>query len=157
MYSRILVAVDGGEPSTRALREAIRLATDQQAALSVVHVIDLGVAMAPWAQMAFVNYDSVEAALRESGTRILDAALAEASTAGVAAESAMLETDVDDLAGELLAQAERWGAGLIVMGTHGRRGLAHLILGSVAEGVVRGASVPVLLVRVPGGDAAPPA
>ena len=156
MYSRIQVAVDGSEPSTRAFHEALRLAADQHAALGVVHVIDLGVAMAPWAQMAFVNYDSVEAALRESGTRILDAALAEASTAGIAAESVMLETDVDDPAGEILAQADRWGASLIVMGTHGRHGLAHLILGSVAEGVVRRASVPVLLVRA-SGDAAPAA
>lgn len=150
MYSRILVAVDGSEPSTRALREAVRLAADQHAVLGVAHVIDLGVAMAPWAQVPFVTYDTMEAALRESGTRILDAAVAEARPADIEAESVMLETDVDDPAGEIVAQAERWGADLIVMGTHGRHGLAHLILGSVAEGVVRGASVPVLLVRAPG-------
>jgi nucleotide-binding universal stress UspA family protein len=54
---------------------------------------------------------------------------------------------VDDPAGEILAESARWGADLIVMGTHGRHGLAHLILGSVAEGVLRRATVPVLLVR----------
>jgi nucleotide-binding universal stress UspA family protein len=147
MYSRILVAVDGSGPSTRAFREALRLAADQHAALRIAHVIDLGVAMAPWAQMAFINYDTMEAALRKSGTHIVDAALAEAGTAGMAAESVMLETDVDDPGAEILAEATQWGADLIVMGTHGRHGLAHLILGSVAEGVVRRATVPVLLLR----------
>ncbi len=147
MYARILVAVDGSQPSARAYREAFRLAADQHAALKVAHVMDLGIAMAPWADMAFVNYETLEAALRESGARILEAALAEARTAGVEAESVMLETDVNDPAGEILAEADRWGAGLVVMGTHGRHGLAHLILGSVAEGVVRRATVPVLLLR----------
>jgi nucleotide-binding universal stress UspA family protein len=54
---------------------------------------------------------------------------------------------VGDAAGEILAEASRWGANLIVMGTHGRHGLAHLILGSVAEGVVQRAALPVLLLR----------
>lgn len=48
---------------------------------------------------------------------------------------------------EILGTAREWGADLIVMGTHGRRGLAHLVLGSVAEAVVRGATVPVMTVR----------
>ncbi len=155
MYQHVLVAVDGSGPSTRAYREAIRLASDQRATLRVVHVIDLGVALAPWAEMAFVNYESVETSLRESGAQILEAALAEASAAGVAADSVMLETEVAEPAAEILSEADRWGADLIVMGTHGRHGLAHLILGSVAEGVVQRASMPVLLLRA--ADDAPPA
>jgi nucleotide-binding universal stress UspA family protein len=147
MYERILVAVDGSEPSTRAYREALRLAADQHAALRIVHVIDLGVALAPWAEPAFLNYETLESALRDSGARILESALAEAREAGLGAESATLETDVGDAAGEILAEASRWGANLIVMGTHGRHGLAHLILGSVAEGVVQRAALPVLLLR----------
>lgn len=147
MYERILVAVDGSEPSTRAYREALRLAADQHAALRIVHVIDLGVALAPWAEPAFLNYETLESALRDSGARILESVLAEAREAGLGAESATLETDVGDAAGEILAEASRWGANLIVMGTHGRHGLAHLILGSVAEGVVQRAALPVLLLR----------
>ncbi|MGC8634226.1 MAG: universal stress protein [Candidatus Limnocylindrales bacterium] len=147
MYERILAAIDGSEPSTRAYREALRLAADQHAALRVAHVIDLGVALAPWADLAFLNYETLEGALRESGARILEGALAEAREAGIAAEAAALATDVGDPAGEILAEATRWGANLIVMGTHGRHGLAHLILGSVAEGVVQRATVPVLLLR----------
>ncbi len=147
MYKHILVATDGSEPSKRAYAEALRLAADQHAALRVVHVIDLGVGLAPWAEMAFVNWESVETALRKSGAAILEDALAEAGRTGVEATPTTLETDVDDPAGEILAESARWGADLIVMGTHGRHGLAHLILGSVAEGVVRRATVPVLLVR----------
>jgi nucleotide-binding universal stress UspA family protein len=147
MYQHILVAVDGSEPSKRAYAEALRLAADQHAALRVAHVIDLGVGLAPWAEMAFVNWNTVEAALRKSGSAILEDAMAEAGRAGVDATSSTLETDVDDPAGEILAESARWGADLIVMGTHGRHGLAHLILGSVAEGVLRRATVPVLLVR----------
>ncbi len=154
MHSHILVAVDGSEPSTRALEETLRLATDQHAVVRVVHVIDLGISLAPWAQMAFVDYDQLEAALRESGARIVDAALARAHDAGVDVESATLETDVDDVAGEILAEADRWKAELVVLGTHGRHGLAHLILGSVAEGVVRRSRGPVLMLRQP--DAAVP-
>jgi len=148
MYARILAAVDGSEPSMRAYREAMRLAADQHAVLRVAHVIDLGLALVPWADGAVIDYDALETALRESGARILEAAVAEARTTGSEAETVLLETDVDNPAAEILTEATRWGADLIVMGTHGRHGLAHLILGSVAEGVVRRASVPVLLLRV---------
>jgi nucleotide-binding universal stress UspA family protein len=148
MYARILAAVDGSEPSMRAYREAMRLAADQQAVLRVAHVIDLGLALVPWADGAVIDYDALETALRESGVRILEAAAAEARTTGSEAETVLLETDDDNPAAEILTEATRWGADLIVMGTHGRHGLAHLILGSVAEGVVRRASVPVLLLRV---------
>jgi nucleotide-binding universal stress UspA family protein len=147
MYQHILVAVDGSEPSKRAYAEALRLAADQHASLRVAHVIDLGIGLAPWAEMAFVNWEDVETALRKSGSSILEEAIAEAGRAGVEATPVTLETDVDDPAGEILAESTQWGADLIVMGTHGRHGLAHLILGSVAEGVVRRATVPVLLVR----------
>ncbi len=147
MYQHILVAVDGSEPSKRAYAEALSLAADQHAALRVAHVIDLGVGLAPWAEMAFVNWESAETALRKAGAAIIEDAMAEAGRAGVEARSVTLETDVDDPAGEILAESTQWGADLIVMGTHGRHGLAHLILGSVAEGVVRRAGVPVLLVR----------
>ncbi len=156
MYARILVAVDGSGPSTRAFREALRLAADQRAVLRIAHVVDLGVALAPWAEPAFIDYATLDSALHEAGRRILDGAVAEARAAGLEPESVSLETEVDDPAAEILAEAERWGADLIVMGTHGRHGLAHLILGSVAEGVVQRSRVPVLLLRA-SDDATPAA
>ncbi len=150
MYARILAAVDGSEPSMRAYREALHLAADQHAVLRCAHVIDLGLALVSWADGALIGYQALETAVRESGTRILEAAVAEARTAGIVVESILLETEVGNPAAEILAEAKRWGADLIVIGTHGRHGMAHLILGSVAEGVIRHASVPVLLLRASG-------
>ena len=66
---------------------------------------------------------------------------------GAEAEPAVLETDTDRPAAEILAEADRWGADLIVRGAHWRHGLVHLILGSVAEGVVQRSNVPVHLLR----------
>jgi len=156
MYGRILAAIDGSEPSTRAYREAVRLAADQHAALRIAHVVDLGAVFAPWADTPVVDFESLETALRDAAAHLVDAAVSEARSAGVMAESVLLEAVGNDVAGEILAEVARWGADLIVMGTHGRHGLAHLILGSVAEGVVRRATVPVLLLRA-SHDAAPPA
>ncbi len=62
MYSHILVAVDGSGPSTRAFREALRVAADLHAGLRIVHVIGLGVALAPWAEPAFIDFDTLDAA-----------------------------------------------------------------------------------------------
>lgn len=59
----------------------------------------------------------------------------------------MLEANGERIARVIDNEALAWGADLIVIGTHGRTGFNHLLFGSVAEGVVRGASVPVLLVR----------
>jgi len=147
MYGRILAAIDGSETSTRAYREAVRLAADQHAALRIAHVVDLGAVFAPWADTPVVNFESLETALRDAAAHLVDAAVTQARSAGVMAEAVLLEAVVNDVPAEILAEAARWSADLIVMGTHGRHGLAHLIMGSVAEGVIQLASVPVLLLR----------
>ena len=85
--------------------------------------------------------------LRKGGSAILDAAQCAAQRAGVNVECVMLESIGGVAADFILAQAKEWQADLIVMGTHGRRGLLRLALGSDADLVVRGAMVPVLLVR----------
>ncbi|HET7877050.1 MAG TPA: universal stress protein, partial [Methylomirabilota bacterium] len=72
---------------------------------------------------------------------------ARAREAGVAVEPALLESDGRRVAAVVVDEARWWEADLIVVGTHGRRGLDRLLLGSVAEGVVRAAPVTVLLVR----------
>ena len=147
MYRRILVAIDGSATAGLALREAIALTKNQGATLRLVHVVDLG--------PAYVNVettsqlDDYERALRDSGRLVLDKALAGAQSAGVQAESRLLEivTINERVADAIAAEAQRWPADLIVIGTHGRRGFRHLMLGSVAESLVRVARQPVLLVR----------
>jgi nucleotide-binding universal stress UspA family protein len=97
----------------------------------------------------FPNPPEITDALIKSGKEILRKAEAAARLAGIAVESHLIE--IDTLAHRIpemiAADAEAWPADLIVICTHGRRGLSHLFLGSIAEGVVRVATKPVLLIR----------
>jgi len=145
MYRRILVPIDSSSTAALGLREAIRLAKDQNAALRMVHVVDktaiIGVAEAG------MNPRPVLAKLARSGRAILDAARRSAKKAGIEAETVLHEPLTKRVADEVLREAKKWRADLIVMGTHGRRGLQRLVLGSDAEQIVRLADVPVLLVH----------
>ena len=85
--------------------------------------------------------------LRETGTKVLEQAATIARRAEVSTEQRLLETVGGRAADEIVKQAKDWPADLIVMGTHGRRGLKRLVLGSDSELVLRLSSVPVLLVR----------
>jgi nucleotide-binding universal stress UspA family protein len=144
MYSRILVPIDGSKTAARGLREAIRLAKEQNAALRVVHVVDkmaiIGVTEAG------MNPRPVLAKLARSGRAVLDEARRNAKKLGVEVDTVLHEPVTKRVADEVLREAKRWEADLIVMGTHGRRGVQRLVLGSDAEQVVRQAEIPVLLV-----------
>lgn len=144
-YRRILVAVDGSPTSMKGLREAIRLAKDDRAQLFLVHVVN--------EFYAFANLDGyapgvdLVPSLREGGRRILAKAKAVADKAGIRAKTLMRETLGGPAAETIVRDARRQRADLIVLGTHGRRGLRRAVLGSDAEQVVRRSPVPVLLVR----------
>jgi nucleotide-binding universal stress UspA family protein len=145
LYRRILVPVDGSSTSMRGLREALRLAKSQGAKLWLLHVLDeFYLAASP--EMA-VEYNSVVNALKAGGRRVLAKAQARARAAGVKSETLMPEIVVGRAGHEIVRQAKKVRADLIVLGTHGRRGLKRLALGSDAEQVVRNSAVPVLLVR----------
>ena len=147
-YKRILVPIDGSPTSSRGLREAIGFAKAQKARLQLVHVVDVHNAML--AGMA--SGDTVQdlaAALTQRGRRILAAAAATASKAGLASDAVLLESLTGPAAEPIVRQARKWRADLIVIGTHGRRGLKRLVMGSDAEQIVRNAPVPVMLVRRP--------
>lgn len=154
MYKNMLVAMDGSDTAKKALDEAIRLAGEWQAQLRIVHVVD-EVSLNRDAELAGAR--SLQQEQRETGLKILEQAAATAQQAGVPAETKLLSLDrlVVDLADVIGAEAEAWPADLIVVGSHGRRGVRRLFLGSVAEGVARIAPTPVLLIR--GADAAKPA
>ena len=85
--------------------------------------------------------------LKRSGRSILKNAQATADRAGVKASAVLLETLTGPAADLIVRQAKKSGADLIVLGTHGRRGVRRLLMGSDAEQVVRNAPVPVMLVR----------
>ncbi len=146
MYKRILIAVDDSATSNFALEEAIQLARDQHAALNIVHVVDQ-VALQGAAPIA--NAAESEKTWSAIGQDILQRAQDAARKAGVNADTGLLETqNVEDrLARAILHEAKRLHADLLVAGTHGRSGLKHLLMGSVAEGIVRHSHIPVMLVR----------
>jgi nucleotide-binding universal stress UspA family protein len=141
MYKKILVPTDGSEPSNAALQEALKFAKTLGSAVRIVYV---------WQPMSYILAEGpvdLSAAMRREGQVILDGAAANAREAGVAAEIALVEAGDRRVPAAIAEEAVRAQSDLILMGTHGRRGFEHLVLGSVAEGVLRRASVPVLLLR----------
>ncbi|HEY7322624.1 MAG TPA: universal stress protein [Candidatus Binatia bacterium] len=144
MYHRILAAVDGSYTSNVALQEALKLAKEAKAKVHLVHVIDV----TPGPESGF-NSESLRRMVREEGNELLKTIADLASEAGVDADTEMLEGIRRKFSKAIANEARRWKADLIVMGTHGRIGIARLVLGSVAEGVLHDAPVPVLLVRGP--------
>jgi nucleotide-binding universal stress UspA family protein len=151
MYKKILVPVDGSETSLLGLQHAILLAKDQKAALQLLHVVH-----------DYLSADGLHGVdssrellkeLRERGQTILNDAASSARKQGVEADTDTVETPLGPVGAAIVEYAERWPADLIVLGTHGRRGIRRLVMGSDAEYVVRTTPVPVLLVR---GMKAPP-
>lgn len=146
MFKRILVAVDGSDTAELALLQAIKLAKDSQAHLRLVYVIDV---MNLNMGTDFPYPSEISDALTRNAQALLDKAGSVAREAGMSVETALLCIDRlgQHIPEMIAADAEAWPADLIVIGTHGRRGLSHLFLGSVAEGVSRVATKPVLLIR----------
>ena len=145
-YKRILVPVDGSATATAGLREALRLAKGQHASLQLVHVVDQhSVVMMGMEAGGYI--DEVMQDLEASGRRILARAQSVAGKAGIKATGVMRETLTGPAADAIVDQAKKARADLIVIGTHGRRGMRRLVMGSDAEQVVRNSPVPVLLVR----------
>jgi nucleotide-binding universal stress UspA family protein len=152
VYERILVPIDGSETSMLGLNEAIKVAKSQGSQLRLFHVVNEFVL--DYSYGAGLYGTNLIDSLREGGKNILQQAEALVRQQGVPVDSVLLESIGGPAADLIVAQAKEWPANLIVMGTHGRRGLRRLAMGSDAEGVVRGAPVPVLLVHDTGKDAA---
>jgi len=149
MSTRILVPVDGSATSRRGLREAVKLAKAHGAALFILNVVDALPILATVEGAATLDPGLFEA-LRAAGRKVLDRAVAEAKRGGVSAKPVLAENVAARVADVIVRQARKLRADLIVIGTHGRRGLSRMVMGSDAELVVRYSSVPVLLVRAPG-------
>lgn len=137
---------DGGASQTGALRTAIALAAVSQAQLRIVHAVDTA-NINPGRE--FPMPPAVAEGLVKSGQEILRRSEAAAAAAGVVAETCLIAMDdLDQRVPEAIANdAETWPAYLIAIGAHGRRGLRRPFPGSVAEGIARVATQPVLLVR----------
>ena len=147
-YKRILVPVDGSTTATAGLREALRLAAGLRARLRLVYVID----EFPVVQSEAYGFTGVDllGALAKAGEAVLARARKLAAGRHVRADTAVARSAMGRVGEVIVREAKKWRADLIVMGTHGRRGLGHLVLGSDAETVIRAARVPVLLIRAAG-------
>jgi nucleotide-binding universal stress UspA family protein len=140
---RILHATDFSRASTPALKGAISMAKANHARLTVVHVMaPPSLALPGEGYVSPALYESLESSARAAAQKRLNAVLARARAAGVRARGLLLE----GVPHELIARAAR-KADLLVIGTHGRSGLAKLFLGSVASRLVALAPCPVLTVR----------
>jgi nucleotide-binding universal stress UspA family protein len=148
MYKKIIVAVDDSETSRCALAEAVNIAKATNARLHIVHVADeVLLGMHHRAVTTTLDFEHAMTAIRDAGVTILEAARATAGAAGVEAEIILLETMKRRVSEVLVDKARELGCDLIVIGRHGQRGLALLLLGSVAEQVARLSDASVLLVR----------
>ena len=142
-YKKILVPVDGSAVSDRGLKEAIKLLrTTRGGRLRLLHVVPEYAAYAS-AEPA-VDMRPILDSLRAQGRRTL--ARVERRVRGARVESGLVENPGGRVADSIVKEAKRWRADLIVMGTHGRRGVKRMLLGSDAELVIRYSKVPVLLV-----------
>ncbi|KWK70182.1 universal stress protein [Burkholderia ubonensis] len=140
---RILFATDGSPPALRAMRFGIRYAS-ADTALRAVYVVDRAVRLTD-----FVPIDVLENAFVEEGERALAAAASVLAEVSAHAGTALVHTQRtgDDVSQTIVREATAWRADLIVMGSHGRRGIAGWMLGSVALHVARITRVPLLLVN----------
>ena len=146
MYKKILVAIDDSETSRCALAEAQHLARTHGARLCITHVADetlMGMHHRTFSTT--LNLDHARQAIADAGRKLLEEA--NQDMAGIDTETLLLEASTQRVSETIVDAAKAWQADLIVVGTHGRRGLERLILGSVAEQLVRLAPVSILLVR----------
>ncbi len=136
---RILVATDFSEGSDEAITQAIELGKQTDASLEIVYVRELGALDFPFGALypedagSVIAYTDLELARRRDRV----------TSAGLQCHSRCLDGSP---ANEIVRRAGETNSDLIVIGTHGRRGLAHALLGSVAERVVQHAACPVLTV-----------
>jgi len=145
MYQKILVPLDGSGTAERGLAEAVRLAAAFNSSLVLLHVID---DFPMSLEMASVQaYEETMQRLRSFGQKLLDSAAATAQAANVPAQTRLREITSERVGRAIIDEARNNGCGLIVMGTHGRRGFNRVMMGSDAEFVARASPVPVLLVR----------
>jgi nucleotide-binding universal stress UspA family protein len=144
MYHHILVPIDGSDTANLALKEAIELAKNQQSTIRLFHVVDLTTAYSSVNAPYVVERQS---ALEAEGQKVIADGSEPVLAAGIKFDSKCI-TNFDKHTFDLIEEeANRWPADLIVIGTHGRRGIRRMLLGSVAEGLIRIANTPVLLVR----------
>lgn len=154
MYTHILVPIDGSATSNRALIEAAELARVCSAHVRLLHVVDT-LAYTHGFEPPEVYISQTRPLALQAGEQLLARARAELEAYGLGLETELRESIGVRVSDVIIDCAASWGADLIVLGTHGRRGIDRILMGSDAEQVVRTSPVPVLLVRLPSASTQP--
>ena len=144
-FDRILTAIDFSENSDYAFDYALTLAKQFSAELTIMHVINEPVDLRGF-YVPHISFEQLEKEIEEGAVKMMDK-FCQARLGDFNAYKTAIVTGIPYE--EVIKKAEEIGASLIVLGTHGRTGLDHLIFGSTAERVVRSASCPVLTIRLP--------
>lgn len=148
MYKHILIAIDDSPTSRAALEEAITLARLHGATLEITHAVDESLLEAFKSHgAALVNTDALEKTLKLGAKALLDEAHQTALDAGINARSRLLAFPDTHVADQIATAVDHSGADLLVVGSHGRRGVRRLLLGSIAENLVRKIGISMLIVR----------
>lgn len=149
MYKKILIATDGSDLAQRALDHALQLAKIVGAEVTVVTIIEpsamLGGGYANMAGTVFDPIPEVIEAQKEAALKVLKAAEDKAIAAGVPVKTEYVDNAFP--AEGIITEANKIGADLIVMGSHGRRGFGRLLLGSQTNEVLAHSKTPVLVTR----------
>ena len=148
MYKRIMVAVDESFMTSKVLSTAIELAKASGAQLVICHGVDETIFAHRQMEMMLPNsVGKAEYKMRLGAQGFLGKAADEARAAGVAAETMLIESEEKHVSDMLATAAAEWKADLLIVGTHGSRGMERFFVGSVAERLVRKAQTSLLLVR----------
>ena len=148
MYKRIMVAVDESFMTSQVMEAAIELAKATGAQVAICHAIDETIlAQREVAMMLPNSVGKTEARMRLGAEGFLDRLLQTVRSAGVEAEIKLVESEQKHVSDMLIDAAGEWQADLLVVGTHGRRGIERFFVGSVAERLVRKGQTSLLLVR----------
>lgn len=147
MYEHILVPFDDSNAAMEALEEALKLGRLAGSVLHIVHVVDL--AQFSWSGSSFLRSEELAVATADTARNVFKRAEPLMQEyADVRVEYSVLEAVGEKVASLLVSKLTAWQCELVVMGTHGFSGVKHLLMGSVAQDVIRSAGVPVLIVRV---------
>lgn len=145
MFKHILIATDGSDLAQKAVTQGLALAKALGARVTALYVTEPWVAVAPGEVAMAFPVKEYEDSISANAARILDGVAAEAATAGVACSGEHMK---DQFPAEgIIAAAAQNACDLIVMSSHGRRGLMQVLLGSQASKVLAGSTVPVLICR----------
>lgn len=146
MFKRILVPVDDNPISMKAAQEAIELSSQLNAKIEFIHILDeQNIVFSE----VFTTYPSIKEALRKVGEELLSKINEMARSASIDFESKLIELRAAEgrIPEKIIEEATNWSADLIMIGSHGRRGINKFLLGSIALNVIQSTSIPVLLIK----------